>query len=240
MSTLFVLWCVFQTGLPVERFPNANFFMAVQTRAAAFFCRREALSFERLLREHLHENIWEWQEIRHLSAWRAANVFQVLQRDEHEYWALQPPNPWQNLWSLAASGSHYPCHLSNKLLYWAHSWGWCCLSPGIITIILCFHSVSTGLFQLLVTILLAWFDLSEVTEEDFQTIDARYRTLASFLVFLFLFHKGPRAELKPQSKTCLKESPTNLSGHSSSSLRNHPVFNSAHLAVRSCEFSARN
>ena len=144
------------------------------------FRRRAAFSFERLLWEHLHENIWEWQEIRHLSAWRATNVFQVLQRDEHEYWALQPPNPRQNLWSPAASGSHYPCHLSNKLLYWAHSWGWCCLSPGIITIILCFHNVSTGLLKFLVTILLAWCDLSEATEEDFQTIDARYSTLASF------------------------------------------------------------
>lgn len=37
MSILFVLLCVFQTGLPVDRFSNANFFTAVQTRVAASF-----------------------------------------------------------------------------------------------------------------------------------------------------------------------------------------------------------
>ena len=76
--------------------------------------------------------------------------------------------PVQNLWSPAASGSHYPCHLPNKWPYWAHSW-----SPGmipvfcIITFICCFHNMPTTLFQLLLTKHMAWCDLMKVAKEDF-------------------------------------------------------------------------
>lgn len=92
-----------------------------QTRAP--LSQANNFSFERLLWEHLHRNIWEWQEIRHLSAWRAMNVFRHFRGMSRVCGAQQPPNPWQNLWRPAASGSHYPCHLPDKWLNWAHSCG---------------------------------------------------------------------------------------------------------------------
>lgn len=117
-------------------------------------------SFERLLWEHLHGNIWEWQEIRHFSAWRAMNVFQVLQRDEQ---SIQPRNLQTSdriygvrqqvvLITHVIFQTNCCTGLTAGVLEW-------CLSPGIITVILCFHNTSTTLF--LLTIHLVWCDLNE-------------------------------------------------------------------------------
>lgn len=67
-----------------------------------------------------------------------------------EYWALQPQTLTKFMessskwFSLPMSSSKHFAALGSQLV--------CCLSPGIITVTLCFHNPSTTLFQLLLTI----------------------------------------------------------------------------------------
>lgn len=115
--------------------------MCEQRQTWARLSQANNFSFERLLWEHLHGNIWEWQEIRHLSAWRAMNVFQVLQRDEQ---SIEPCN-LQTLTEFMESSSKWfslPMSSSKQIAALSSQLGWF-LSPGIITVVLSFLSMPT-------------------------------------------------------------------------------------------------
>ena len=113
-------------------------------------------SFQRRLWEHLHRNIWEWQEIWHLSAWHATSVFQAHQRDE--------PRNLKVLSEFMESSSKWfslPMSSSKQIAYLTHRWTAAFVSPGVITIMPCFHNTFKTLLQLLLTIHVMWCDLNK-------------------------------------------------------------------------------
>lgn len=118
-----------------------------------------------------------------------------------EYPAPQPPNLWQNLWSPAASGSHYPCHLPNKLLYWAHSWG-----AGVMFVswhnycYIVFSQYVHNIAPLNNTLGVMWL---ERRRQRRIFISLMLATVYILALSSLLFHKTPSWGLKPQSQKCL-------------------------------------
>lgn len=157
----FVQSGAFQTRLYVEWFTNGNFCTDVWATAnmSAAFCRQITFPLK-----DSSENICTGTS-------GNGRKFGISQRDVQwmffKYFrgmsrvvSLATSKPWHNLWSPAPSGFHYP---SSKQIAVLGSQlgclGWC-LSPGIITVIMCFHNMSTTLFHLL-TIHLVWCNLNE-------------------------------------------------------------------------------
>lgn len=81
-----------------------------------------------------------------------------------------PSKPWQNLWSPAASGSHYPCHLPNKLPYWAPSW-----SAGVSKHNYCYITFSQYAHTIVPVVVIHTLVCDvKATKEDFHVINACY------------------------------------------------------------------
>lgn len=112
---------MFQTGLYVERFAHAS------------FCTDVWATHEHSFRKQITILLKDSSENICMGTSGNGRKFGISQRDVQwmffKYFrgmsrVLSPAtsNPWQNLWSPAASGFHYPCHLPNELLNGAPSW----------------------------------------------------------------------------------------------------------------------
>lgn len=137
------------------------------------FSQANNFPFERSLWEHLRRNIWEWQEIRHLSVWLAMYVFQALQRDGRstERRNLQTQTEFMEASSGWFSLPRVIFQTNGMILVFC-----------IITFIWCFHNMPTTLFQLLLTKHMAWCAVMEVAKEDFHAIN--FYILALSLLFI--------------------------------------------------------
>lgn len=239
--------------IDLSRHPFQDNFLTVTCKRQCLHANASNRTHEHRLHEQtppplkgtpLRASAQEWHEIRHLSAWQAMRVFffRALQRDELSAEAHSLQRAWQNLWSPAASGSHYPCLLLNKLPYCARSWGAWISSVA-------WHNFDYLLFSQCVHNIVplvnnAWLEW-KAGEVDFHVIVTSMLTLSFFFLYFFLSQTSSKALVCEWNHRQITGIPptttTSVAGGISVPVLSCPIFNSLYLAGFSgFELSARN